>query len=468
MIISKKTLVAAIAATALLAGSSAGRAEDRRKVERVRVVPAATAASFSTEVPIVQRTSAPNGGQTGTLVLNAAHSFNVTVVATNQHNNNVQGNGVALPQTDTFGYFSLPSITGNPSNPEIFVKILDGRPINGSYWVFYGHLTDLIYDITVKENATGIIKQYHKNAGNEAGGFDTTAFAGSSTVTSNLESTQIVPNAFVRTAVDIANNTSGTISADLQYAYTCTDPTCNPVGFFYRTSVKTISIPGLSVFHQDDVVQYFDSQSLLQTGAGQGSTGTLLVTFNNLPSNIGWEGTVTARNYNRISEVDPLRGTVGFDMNGSLFFESSNTTLVGTAVDTRSAPACTAPGTPAGCSFMGSVLTLVGIRNTDIFGTGNSVNVVLTLHNPANGQLVGQAITLSNIQPGEVRLVNNPDLFTQAGVPAGTSPVIVFADTQGHPPTAPTIEGFFLMQDAINFSARFNELRCADPTHCGP
>jgi hypothetical protein len=462
----KTRLVTAFVAAGLFVVSYTGLAQERRKVERARVAPAATAASFSTEVPIVQRTSPANGGQSGTLVLVASHSFNVTVVATNQHNNNVQGNGVALPQTDTFGYFSLPSITNNPSNPEIFVKILDGRPVNGFWWVFYGHLTDLIYDVTVKENATGITKTYHKDAGNEAGGFDTSAFAGSSTVSSNLEATQLAPNAFVRTGVDIANNTNAAITADLQYAYTCTDPTCNPVGFFYRTSVKTVAIPGLGVFHQDDIVQYFDSQTLLQTGAGQGSTGTLLVTFNGLPSNIGWEATATARTYNQVSQVDPLRGTVGFDENGSLFFESSNTTLVGTAVDTRSLPACTAPGNPAGCSFMGSVLTQLGIRNTDIFGTSSNVNVVLSFYNPASGQPVGQAIILSNIQPGEVRIVG--DLFGQALVPAGVSPIIVFADTQGHPAGAPTIEGFLLVQDTISLDTRFNEMRCADQTHCGP
>ena len=129
----KTRLVTAFVAAGLFFVSYTGLAQERRKVERARVAPAATAASFSTEVPIVQRTSPANGGQSGTLVLVASHSFNVTVVATNQHNNNVQGNGVALPQTDTFGYFSLPSITNNPSNPEIFVKILDGRPVNG-FW----------------------------------------------------------------------------------------------------------------------------------------------------------------------------------------------------------------------------------------------------------------------------------------------------------------------------------------------
>jgi hypothetical protein len=116
-------------------------------------------------------------GVSDTLTLNSSHPFTVRLVATNQHNGNVQGIGQAIPQSDLFGYFSLPSLTGEPTNPEVFVKILDGTTINGQYWVFYGHLTDLIYDITVTEVATGLTKTYHKDAGNSAGGFDTSGFA---------------------------------------------------------------------------------------------------------------------------------------------------------------------------------------------------------------------------------------------------------------------------------------------------
>ena len=116
-----------------------------------------------------------------TLVLNSSHPFEVRLVATNQHNGNVQGAGLAIPQNDLFGYFSLPSLTGDPKNPEVFVKVLDGTQINGQYWVFYGHLTDLIYDLTVTEVATGFSKTYHKDAGNSAGGFDTSGFAATPT-----------------------------------------------------------------------------------------------------------------------------------------------------------------------------------------------------------------------------------------------------------------------------------------------
>ena len=109
------------------------------------------------------------------------HPFVVKLTATNQHNNNVQGAGQAIPQSDLFGYFSFPSLTNNPSNPEVFIKILDGRPINGQYWVFYGHLTDLIYDLSVTEVATGIVKNYHKDAGAQAAGnADTSGFIAAS------------------------------------------------------------------------------------------------------------------------------------------------------------------------------------------------------------------------------------------------------------------------------------------------
>lgn len=464
-------------AAALCAQARMPIAPVRLKAERT-ATPSATAATFSTEVPLVERSSPPNGGQSGTLVLNAAagHPFNVTLLATNQHvNPPVQGAGLSLPQTDVFGYFSFPTITNNPSNPEVFIKILDARSLNGFYWVFFGGLTDLQYVLTVTEVSTGLVKQYSKAPGVYQGGADTGAFAGS-TVTSNTEAAQATPNAFVRTSVDIANNTNGTINASIQYAYTCTAPTCSPVGAFYRTSQTfSVPIPGLGTFHQDDVVQYLGGQGLLRPGADQGSTGTLLVTFDSLPSAIGWEATATARTYNRISEPDPLRGTVGFDENGSLFFESTNTALVGTAIDTRSAPACTAPSTPANCSYQGSLLTQVGIRNTDLNGTGdtNPAYVKITLYDPSTGQRVGNTISLSGILAGEARIV--PDLWTAAGLQGPTpQTLILFADTYDssgttlHPSGAPTIEGFLLVQDAVSLDTRFNELRCANPTHCGP
>ncbi|MEO8431103.1 MAG: PKD domain-containing protein [Acidobacteriota bacterium] len=104
-----------------------------------------------------------------------SHAFTVKLTATDPRSGRT-ASGQAIPQNDLFGYFAIPAFTGSPENPEVFVKILDGRAVNGEFWVFYGHLTDLAYDLTVTEVATGISKTYHKDAGNSVGGFDTSGF----------------------------------------------------------------------------------------------------------------------------------------------------------------------------------------------------------------------------------------------------------------------------------------------------
>ncbi len=112
---------------------------------------------------------------TNTLTLNSAHSFDITLSATDQRTGH-SGEGQAIPQNDIFGYFSIPTLTGNAANPEVFVKILDASGIGQGYWVFYGGLTDLEYTLSVQENSTGTIKRYHKSPGSSGGGFDTSGF----------------------------------------------------------------------------------------------------------------------------------------------------------------------------------------------------------------------------------------------------------------------------------------------------
>ena len=64
--------------------------------------------------------------------------------------------GTASPKGDRFGYFSLPSFTGDPSFPEIFVKMADATAQPGGYfWVFHTGLTDLDYTLTVTDQVTG-------------------------------------------------------------------------------------------------------------------------------------------------------------------------------------------------------------------------------------------------------------------------------------------------------------------------
>jgi hypothetical protein len=86
-----------------------------------------------------------------------------------------QGNtGVGQPvalgdDTGTFWFFSS-------SNAELFVKILDGRGINGRFWVFYGSLSDVEYEIRVEDTVTGQVRTYQNPAGRMASHADVDAF----------------------------------------------------------------------------------------------------------------------------------------------------------------------------------------------------------------------------------------------------------------------------------------------------
>ena len=111
-----------------------------------------------------------------TLRLNGGR-FDVSMTARDQRTERT-GEGQAIPENDLFGYFSIPALTSQPDNPEMFVKILDARPVNGQFWVFYNGLTDLDVTLTVRENPTGIVKTYRKDPGSACGGFDTSGFIG--------------------------------------------------------------------------------------------------------------------------------------------------------------------------------------------------------------------------------------------------------------------------------------------------
>lgn len=87
------------------------------------------------------------------------------------------GAGMPIPQTPLFGYFSIPALTGDEGNPEVFVKLIDGREVNGSYWFFYGGLTDLELTLTVTDIETGETRSYSKPGGSYCGGADVNAFA---------------------------------------------------------------------------------------------------------------------------------------------------------------------------------------------------------------------------------------------------------------------------------------------------
>jgi hypothetical protein len=50
----------------------------------------------------------------------------------------------------------------HPDNAEIALKVLDGRPVNGRYWIFGGSLTSVEYTVTVTDSLTGERWSHHK------------------------------------------------------------------------------------------------------------------------------------------------------------------------------------------------------------------------------------------------------------------------------------------------------------------
>jgi len=60
-------------------------------------------------------------------------------------------------------------------NPELLLKILDGGPVNDHWWVFYGALSNVEFDITVTDRATNRTATYFSPLGDFAARGDTTA-----------------------------------------------------------------------------------------------------------------------------------------------------------------------------------------------------------------------------------------------------------------------------------------------------
>jgi hypothetical protein len=262
--------------------------------------------------------------------------------------------------------------------------------------------------------------------------------------------------AFFRTFLAITNNTNKSgVTASYQFSYTCLSSACSPAGGFYRTTVQTITLQALDSFVQADFIDFLNSQGLLQPGANAGTIGTLLVTFNNLPSSNGFEANVVARTYNRLVEADSNQGTVGFAYNASLFFDSADTTLIGYGRDTKSAP-----------GIDGRVRTNLGVRNTDVNGTNQNMTVDITAYDTATGQKVGNPFAFADLKPGEVRQIS--DLWATLGIASSVNNVIIFVDARNPTTTSPTMEGYVTLIEGQNTQdAALFPMLCADTNGCG-
>lgn len=84
------------------------------------------------------------------------------------------GEGHAVQLTRDAGYFWF----FNEDNVEVVIKVLDGRSINGNFWVFYGALTNVEFELTVTDLVTDEVKVYENPSGEFASVGDTLAFPG--------------------------------------------------------------------------------------------------------------------------------------------------------------------------------------------------------------------------------------------------------------------------------------------------
>jgi ELWxxDGT repeat protein len=82
------------------------------------------------------------------------------------------GNGTAVSLSGDTGYFWF----FDQANVEVLLKVLDGTPLNGKFWVFYGALSNVEYTLKVTDTQTGAVKEYRNPSGRFASVADTGAF----------------------------------------------------------------------------------------------------------------------------------------------------------------------------------------------------------------------------------------------------------------------------------------------------
>jgi|GEM_PF-3308654 len=117
--------------------------------------------------------TAPCVADAGTLCLLGGR-FEVEVAWRNPREPFTHGTGAArtVPGSQRTGLFTF----FNPDNVELVVKMLDGRPVNGAYWVFYGALSDVEYWISVRDTEDGALLTYRNQPFEICGVGDNAAF----------------------------------------------------------------------------------------------------------------------------------------------------------------------------------------------------------------------------------------------------------------------------------------------------
>jgi hypothetical protein len=121
----------------------------------------------ATVLPLEESGASP--GATSTELVLSGGQVSVGVTYRSQYSGET-GTAMPLPQQDEFGYFYFSS----PSNPEVFVKVLDFGATS-PFLIFYAGLTDFEYTVTYTNIATGQKVTFTKLGGAYDGGGDNTS-----------------------------------------------------------------------------------------------------------------------------------------------------------------------------------------------------------------------------------------------------------------------------------------------------
>jgi hypothetical protein len=125
-----------------------------------------TSNGFSVAVTITENTQSATGCTPGSQTLciddqPGDHRFQITSSFATTQGGGRSGNGGAIglapvnvTEGGLFWFF-------NAANPEMLIKVLDGCALNNHFWVFYAAVTNVSFQVTVKDTKTGHTATYH-------------------------------------------------------------------------------------------------------------------------------------------------------------------------------------------------------------------------------------------------------------------------------------------------------------------
>lgn len=224
-----------VADTAAFAVTAASSAPVARPGERVE--PAAIARAV--EASLAEVDAAAGAGCTPTptsLCLNQGR-FRAEVSWRDFQGNTGQGQAIALtPDTGYFWFF-------DPANVELVVKVLDGRALNQYFWVFYGALSTVEYQLKVTDTVSGRTHYYFNPSANLASIADTAALGDGAWVQAVTDGsravTQHVPTTGGTLSANGADGSAFTLDIPAGALLSDQDVTLTPV-----TSIQGLPLSG--------------------------------------------------------------------------------------------------------------------------------------------------------------------------------------------------------------------------------